>query len=159
MCENEPAVSSGKSDCGRHCRRKLERPEITDMALPSSSVLQHHLGAVRQLAHDVVEQMRRNGGRAGLLDLGGGRLGHFEVEVGRLHFQARAVARQQHVGQDRDGVAPLDHAMHVVERLQEIGAFEDDTHDETELACNEGAAVPEPAMPRRAANRVRIEAN
>ena len=38
MCEKEPAESSGKSDCGRHCSRKLERPEITDMALPSSSV-------------------------------------------------------------------------------------------------------------------------
>ena len=34
----EPAVSSGKSDCGRHCRRKLDRPEATVMALPSSSI-------------------------------------------------------------------------------------------------------------------------
>ena len=60
MWENEPAVSSGKSDCGRHCRRKLERPEATVIALPSSSVFEHHLGAVGELADDVVEQMRRN---------------------------------------------------------------------------------------------------
>ena len=38
MCEKEPAVSSGKSDCGRHCSRKLERPEMTDIEFPSSSV-------------------------------------------------------------------------------------------------------------------------
>jgi len=38
MCENEPAESSGKSDCGRHCRRKLERPDVTVIALPTSSV-------------------------------------------------------------------------------------------------------------------------
>ncbi len=38
MCENEPAESSGKSDCGRHCSLKLERPEMTDIELPDSSV-------------------------------------------------------------------------------------------------------------------------
>ena len=92
--------------------------------------LQHHLGAVGQLADDVVEQMRRHRRRAGPLDLGRRRLGHFEVEVGRLHLEACAVRGQQHVGQDRNGVSPLHHAMHMVERLQKIGAFEDNTHDE-----------------------------
>ena len=38
MCDKEPAESCGKSDCGKHCSRKLERPEMTDMELPSSSV-------------------------------------------------------------------------------------------------------------------------
>ena len=38
ICENEPAESSGKSDCGRHCSLKADRPEITDIEPPDSSV-------------------------------------------------------------------------------------------------------------------------
>ena len=52
--------------------------------------LQHHLGAVGELAHDVVEQVRRDRRGATTLDLGGRGFRHFEVEVGRFHFQAGA---------------------------------------------------------------------
>ena len=35
---------------------------------------------------------------------------------------------EQHVGEDRNRVAPLDHAMDVAERLQQLGAFDGDLH-------------------------------
>ena len=54
----------------------------------------------------------------------------FQTDDGRLHLKACAFGRKQHVRQDRDRVSPLHHAMHMVERFQEIGAFEDYTHDE-----------------------------
>jgi hypothetical protein len=73
---------------------------------------------------------------AGALHLGGGRLGDFEVEVGSLHLQDRARRVQEHVGQDRDRVAAFDHAVDVVQRLEEVRPFEDDTHDQTSsLEC------------------------
>ena len=51
---------------------------------------QHDFRAVRQLAHDLIEQMRRHRGSAGLLHLGRCRLGYFQIQVGRLQFQALA---------------------------------------------------------------------
>ena len=51
----------------------------------------------------------------------GDRLDHLEVEIGRLQARAcRLLGADQHVGEDRNGVAPLDHAMHVAQRLQEL---------------------------------------
>jgi hypothetical protein len=92
---------------------------------------QKHFGAVRQLAHDVIEQMRGHRGGSGLFDHGRCRLGDFEIEIGRLHVERRALGLQQHIRQDRNGVAALDHAMHMVQRLEEIGTLEGDTHDLT----------------------------
>lgn len=39
MWLKEPALSWGKSACGRHCSLKFERPEMTDIEPPLSSVL------------------------------------------------------------------------------------------------------------------------
>jgi hypothetical protein len=77
--------------------------------------LQHDLGAVGQFAHDVVEHVRRHGGRAAGSGFGRQRLRHLEIEVGGLQRQFGVFGAHQHVAEDRDGVAALDHAMHVAE--------------------------------------------
>jgi hypothetical protein len=78
---------------------------------------EHDLRAVRQFAHDVEQHMRRNRGRAAGRDLGRDRLVDLKIEVGRLEDQLAAFCAQQNIGQDRNGVPALDHAMHVAERL------------------------------------------
>jgi len=57
-------------------------------------------------------------------------LDHLEVEVGRLERELGALGADQHVGENRNGVAPLDHAMHVGQRSQELGALDRDLHAE-----------------------------
>ena len=63
-------------------------------------------------------------------DLGRDRLDHLEVEVGGLEAERRLLGPHQHVGEDRNGVAPLDHAMDVAQRLQQLGALDGDLHGE-----------------------------
>ena len=58
----------------------------------------------------------------------GERLDHLEVEIGRLQRSAALVGAQQHVRQDRDGVAPLDDAMDMAQGLQQGGPFDRDLH-------------------------------
>ena len=91
---------------------------------------EHDLRALRQLAHDLVEHVRRHGGRAAGADLGRDRLGHFEVEIGGLEGKLGLLGPDQHVGEDRNRVAALDHAMDVAQRLQQLCAFDRDLHDE-----------------------------
>ncbi|MEZ0058327.1 hypothetical protein ABIF26_003835 [Bradyrhizobium elkanii] len=74
---------------------------------------QHDLRAVGQLADDVVEHVRGHRGRAGGSGFGGQGLRHLEVEVGRFQRQFGALGADQHVAEDRDGVATLDHAVNV----------------------------------------------
>ena len=61
-------------------------------------------------------------------DLGRDRIGHFKIEVGRLQAQRGAIGAQEHVGQNRNGVAPLDRAMHMAERSQQFGTLNGDLH-------------------------------
>ena len=90
--------------------------------------LEHDLGAFRELAHDLVEHVRRHGGRAARADLGGERLGDLEIEVGRLEGEPRLICLDQHIGQDRYRVAALDDTVDVAERLQQRCAFDGDFH-------------------------------
>ena len=92
---------------------------------------QHDLRAVGQFAHDVVKHMRRHGGRAAGRGFRGKRLRHLKVEVGGLQRQPRVFGADQHVAEDRNGVAALDHAMDVAQRLQELRAFDGDLHCNT----------------------------
>jgi hypothetical protein len=55
-------------------------------------------------------------------------LGPTSAEVRRLAGELGAVRLDQHVGENRYGVAALDHAMHVAERLQQRCAFDGDLH-------------------------------
>src|SRR5690606_41857168 len=73
--------------------------------------------------------MRRHCGCTRLFDPRCGRLGHLEVEVGGLHFEALAGGRQKHVRQDRNRVASFNDTVDVVQGFEEIGAFECYTHD------------------------------
>ena len=89
---------------------------------------QHDLRAVGQFADDVVEHMRRHGGGAAGRGFRRQRFGHLEVEVGRLQRQPGVFGADQHVAEDRDGVAALDHAMDVAQRFQQLRAFDGDLH-------------------------------
>ena len=51
-----------------------------------------------------------------LADLGRHRLDDLDIEIGGGQLDAVALRLDQNVGQDGDGVAPLDHALHMVER-------------------------------------------
>lgn len=65
-----------------------------------------------------------------LLDvhLGLGLVHHLHVEIGGGERQAVAPGAQQHVRQDRNGVAALDHALNVPEGFQERGTFDGQLH-------------------------------
>jgi hypothetical protein len=56
-----------------------------------------------------------------------------QVEVGGLQRQPGAFGADQHVAEDRDGVAAFDHAMHMAQRFQELRAFDGDLHCKTRL--------------------------
>jgi hypothetical protein len=90
--------------------------------------LKSHLRAFRQLADDFVEHVRRHGGRARGSDLGRNRLDHLQVEIGGLQVERRFFRAHQHVGEDRNGVTALHHAMHVAQRLQEFCALDGNLH-------------------------------
>ena len=56
-------------------------------------------------------------------------------------------ARSSTLRQDRDGVAPLDHAMHVAQRLQEVRAFDSDLHCSTRRTFLNAAVAARPMAP------------
>ena len=97
-------------------------------AARSPEEFEHDLRPLRQLAHDVVEHVRRHGGRSGRRGLGGDGVGDFKIEIGRLQAERRALGAQQHIGENRNGVAPLDRAMHMPERAQQLGTLNSDFH-------------------------------
>ena len=114
---------------------------------------QHDLRAVRQLAHDVVEHVRRHGGGAPGRGFRRQRLRHLEVEVGGFQRQPGALGADQHVAQDRNGVAALDHAMDVAQRLQELRALDGDLHSNTRLIPK----MEKPGGPKGAPRRLKPE--
>ena len=116
--------------------------------------LQFDLGAFAQLADDVVERVRRHGGGAGRRALSGERGDHFEIHVGRGERELGALGAQQHVRQDRDGVAPLDDALHMSQSAEQRGAFDGQFHGwRFTLAgggkpCPGKSGKPRPTRPR-----------
>ncbi len=86
------------------------------------------LGAFRQLAHDVMQHVRRNRQRAGRRDLGADALAHLAFEVGRLEHQSVPRRLQHDVRKDRDRRPALDNARNVAQRLQEFPTFNLETH-------------------------------
>jgi hypothetical protein len=76
-----------------------------------------------------VLSMRRDGGRAGLIDRCGDAFVDLQIEIGRHELQTALGGRlDQHVGQDRNGIAPLDHRLDVAEPLEEGCAFDRRLH-------------------------------
>ena len=84
--------------------------------------------AVGQLAHDLVQGDGRDGRRACALDLGGGVVDDLDIEVGRAEDDRVAFGLDQDVGEDRDGVAPLDHGLRLTDRLEKRAAFDAEFH-------------------------------
>ena len=66
------------------------------------------LRAVGELAHDVVQRVRRDRHRARCIHLGGYGLDRLHVEVGRLQRQhAGGLGSDQYIAEYRDGIALL----------------------------------------------------
>jgi hypothetical protein len=116
-----PAARSGKSLSGKVCSVKRQHRAV-------AVALQHDLRAIGQFAHDVVEHMRRHRRRAAGSGFRGECFRHLEVEVGRLQRQAGIFGTDQHIAENRDGVAALDHAMDMAQRFQELRTLDGDLH-------------------------------
>ena len=65
---------------------------------------------------------------ARLVDLGHAVVDDLHVEIGGRERHRIAVRRQQHIGQDRDGVATLHHALHMAQSLQQSRPFNGQVH-------------------------------
>ena len=90
--------------------------------------LELDLGAVGQLADDLVERMGRGGRGAGLGGAGLDGLGDCEVHVGRCQAQPALLGGDQHVRQDGDGVPAFDDTLHMGEGLQKRCPFDRQFH-------------------------------
>ena len=102
--------------------RAERQPLLLDVALDL------HLGPVGQLAHDVVQDVGGHRHRAGLRHVGRRLLLHLALEVGGLELQAIARCLEQHVRQNGNGRAPLDHARHVTECPHQLTALNHQLH-------------------------------
>ena len=87
-----------------------------------------HLRPVGQLAHDVVQHVRRRGGRAVAQDIGGNGFDDFDIEISGRQLQRALAGFDQDVRQNRDRVAALDDTLDVAQRLQQGAPFDVDFH-------------------------------
>ena len=71
-----------------------------------------------KLADDIVKDVGGDGGGAGPADFRRDGLGHLEIEVGRFEGELAGVATDENVGQNRNRIPPLHHAMNVAQRLK-----------------------------------------
>jgi len=95
---------------------------------PIAGALDYDLSSFRQLAHYVVKHMRRHRRRAGRPDFGRNRLAHFDIEIGRLEGELGIFCLDEHVCENRNGVAALDHSMHMSKRFQQCCALDGNLH-------------------------------
>ena len=91
-------------------------------------VAERDLGTVRQFADDFIEGVGGGGDLALDIHLGLGLVDHLHVEVGGGERQLVVPGAEQDVGQDRNGVAALDDALHVAKGLEERGSFDGQLH-------------------------------
>ena len=123
------------------------RPPGGDVQPPRGAVvaeLDH--GAVGQLAGDLVQGDRGDGGGAGALDHGIGAVQHLDVEVGGAEADLVALGLDQQVGEDRNGVAALDDGLRLADRLEQRRAFDADLHVPLPRSrANPGRRLPEAA--------------
>ena len=130
----------GKIALGQRLQGKPRAPRAQREARAVAGGLEQDLGAFRKLAHDVVEHVRRHGGGPGRADLGRDRLDDLEVEIGGLERELRLVRADQHVGENRDGIAPLHDPVHMAQGSQQLGALDGDFHDGPRLGVVLGRA-------------------
>ena len=119
------------------CRKILARQRLQLKARASRrqrqpsvalAIFQQHLRAIRQLAHDVVKRVGGGRRRPAAHDVGAYGLHHFDIEIRRRQRQRSLLGMQQHIGQDRDRIAPLDDALHMVQRFEKACPFDGDAH-------------------------------
>ena len=95
----------------------------------AAGVVQLDLGALGQLADDLIEGRGRGGGAAGAADLDPRHvLDHRDLHVGRGQLQAVVLHRDEDVGEDGDGVAALHHALDMRQRLEQDRPFHRELH-------------------------------
>ena len=99
-------------------------------------MLDDELGALRKLADDVVDEMGGRGGRSLARHLGGDFLDHLDIEIGRSEAQAAPPRLHEDVGQYGYGVAPLDDALHMIERPQQGRALDRHPHSPARLLAD-----------------------
>ena len=90
VCVISPAARSGKSSAASVCSAKRECPDRHRQALALGVARDLDLGAVRQLAHDVMQHVRGNCHGTRLRNVSRRLLDHLALEVGRLQLE-RAV--------------------------------------------------------------------
>jgi hypothetical protein len=112
-------------------RLKVDRPAVI-VSRPVAAVLgQVDQRAIGQLAHDLVQHHRRDGGGARAVHHGGGAVHHLDVQVGGAEADLRALGLDQHVGKDRDGVAPFHDRLRLCHGLEQRAAFDAEFHDQS----------------------------
>ena len=79
--------------------------------------IERNLGSVRQFAHNLVEDMRRQRRPTRLSHIRRQPVGDFKIEIGRLEQNRTAFRTEKNIGQDRNRRAPFDDAVHMAERL------------------------------------------
>ena len=119
------AAAHHREILGRQAAQREPRPARADAQLTGPAIgLDVHLRTVRQFPHDIVECMRRGRGGAVLTDIGRDTFVDRKVHVGRRQAEQTTLGIEQHVGQDRNGIAPLDDALHMRQRLQQGCPFD-----------------------------------
>jgi hypothetical protein len=128
----------GMAEIGRVERRKIGRRQHLELEAGLAAGQDHapvfglefetDLRAVGELAHDIVQHMRRNSRSALRRHLGGKGLDDLDIEIGRGQDEFAAPPLDPHIGQDGDRVAALDDAGDMIERLGERASFDDQTH-------------------------------
>ncbi len=84
--------------------------------------------SVRQFAYEVVEIVRWRRGLSRAFDLGRGRFRNLDIQIGCRQAQAVALGGHQHVGENGNCISPFDHALNVIECLQERRALDRQPH-------------------------------
>ncbi len=113
---------------GQRLQREARTPCAQGKHCTVAGSFQHDLRALRKLSHDLVKHMGGNGGRAPGRSFRRDGIRHFKIEVGRLQAEFPSVSLDQYVCQNRNGVAPLNHAVHVAQRLQKFYTLDCNLH-------------------------------
>ncbi len=125
----EPVLGHHREVAGRQHRQVELRAAGRDLQpRVVGGVAQLHVRAFGQLADDLIEGVGGGGDLAGRLHRGGGLVNDLHVEVGGREGQRLLVGGQEHIGQDRDGVASFHDALHVAEGLEERRALDGQPH-------------------------------
>ena len=76
-------------------------------------------------------------------------VGDLEIEVCGLQAELAAVGLDQHVRQNGNGIAPLDHAMHVTQRPQKFCTLDCNFHRKIRFGALENTPEPGATAGRR----------